>query len=232
MRPPPEIIETAPAPEWQGGCLSDSDDEDATFVHTRTFVDFALDPQPPIKMPVPRWIPPEMPVVAESPPPEVIAPVPGKQPGHATGEEFESSSGQSSGRIQLSLSHRNDKMPLRPVTPPTPPPGETGSEPDGVVVRARRGRPPRARQQSHVAPQEGPPTEPEIRAFMMASNLLNEKDELMELCMIFLLDEPDVNADDPIIDVDLAKFKPQTVRALINFAKQRFRMQGYSYPEV
>jgi hypothetical protein len=47
---------------------------------------------------------------------------------------------------------------------------------------------------------------------MMAFNVLTRKEELM--------------------NVDLAKCKPQKIRALINHAKQRFRMQGYSYPET
>jgi hypothetical protein len=75
-----------------------------------------------------------------------------------------------------------------------------------------------------------PPTDREIRAFMSASQFLTEKNELMEICMIILRHEPDMSPDDPIIEADLSSFQPDTIWALIYFARDRLRAKGRRYP--
>jgi hypothetical protein len=215
-------VQTALVRDWQGVRLLEKDGEDAFFVHMRTFPDLVLDPALPIKIPVRRCIEPESPPVVESPPlglPSVSL----EQPRQLAAESC------SSARIHPSLLQRNAKPLLRPLTPPTPPPDQTESPFTGMVVPARRGR---AASSRSTAGQGDLPTEPEIRAFMVASQLLSKKGDLIEMCMILLQHEPWINPDDPIVDVDLAMFKPQTVRALIDFAKQRFRRLGYAYPKA
>jgi hypothetical protein len=77
---------------------------------------------------------------------------------------------------------------------------------------------------------DGPPSDREIFTFMRAVESLNGKDDVCEMATIVLDHEPDVSTEDPVMNVALERFKPETVRELIRFAKGRFQRQGRQYP--
>jgi hypothetical protein len=97
----------------------------------------------------------------------------------------------------------------------------------GEAAGARRRRPGRPKNER----EDGQTTEAEIRDFLTASGSLTSTDEKNELCWIVAHYEPDTLGDDPVLTVDLAKLKTETVTALIDFVKARFKRLGRVYPD-
>jgi hypothetical protein len=210
-------------PEWHGADASCGDDaflsdEEECFVHYRTFVDFSIECEP-VSVPGPDE------VIAVTPDPSHFEspPVRGKTPRQVARTGSKCPSAKPSARIQLSVPARSAKPPTSPALP-----ADSESDQEEANKKRRRGRPPREKGRTQ---EDGAPTDREIRGFMVASQMLTGKEELMDICTIILQNEPGINPDDPIVDGNLEVFKLETVRALVNYAKKTLRRQGKQYPE-
>jgi hypothetical protein len=130
------------------------------------------------------------------------------------------SPGAGRGRSRVSAGQRKSRTPPSPRTPQTPPEKET-------LPRGRRERTRSREENERIAPV----SDEEVCDFMRAVVQLTAPEDKTQLCFLIARMERAILIDEPILSVDLAQVRTETLRELIEFTRTRFRHLGRSYPD-